>query len=411
MCCRQNPESTPLLFPGASVCQYLAVDVSSIDMPDLTIGAYIQSLPTRLVQLPSEDTSRVAVLSWKWDFQHNASNDASLNVARAFQYAKSVGIQYLFIDIISIDQTLHPDILIGEVKRFQNLYKSVPVIAAYDSSSFDFDRILLRPWIFNEIQLMRHNRHRIVYVGHRHQGTSIDGSMLQGLLSIVPRSQTNSTAFIKQLQIIWTTDYVMPILGILNGDIDMTNVYDFKSIFPELEEVLLAAEKLDKNEYLLTVALLVRAMTFEKIEEYQMGRFFSAFTDKTFTIRRHVTMDEWEEMTDSPPGECTIQWTCRYEIRMIYWGTTLLASFVYYDRKWSAKNLPIYSLALAPGMERCIFEILGLDSEAFCRHRNRVRERRQKILGNKCFASISDIRVVEIRPKRRRQVHCSRDLP
>lgn len=90
----------------------------------------------------------------------------------------------------------------------------------------------------------------------------------------MPRSQTNKTALVKRLRSVWDIDYVMPILGILNGDIGITNVHDFTSIFLKLAEVLIAAESLDALEHSLTVALLARAVIGEMNEMYQAGKSF-----------------------------------------------------------------------------------------------------------------------------------------
>ena len=46
--------------------------------------------------------------------------------------AKKVEVQYLFVDIISIDQQLKSDALIEQVMEFSTLYTSIPVIVAYD---------------------------------------------------------------------------------------------------------------------------------------------------------------------------------------------------------------------------------------------------------------------------------------
>ncbi|KAF2649466.1 hypothetical protein K491DRAFT_721658 [Lophiostoma macrostomum CBS 122681] len=110
--------------------EYLAVDIAAVDLASIRDGALIRSLPTSSVKLPIDDVSRIAGLSWRWDFDRNSLHDRSLNVAAAIRYAKRIRIQYLFINIISLDQTLEADLLIPQVARFGTLYATIPVIAA-----------------------------------------------------------------------------------------------------------------------------------------------------------------------------------------------------------------------------------------------------------------------------------------
>ncbi|KAF2444566.1 hypothetical protein P171DRAFT_322213, partial [Karstenula rhodostoma CBS 690.94] len=202
--------------------------------------------------------SRVAIVSWRWDFSRPdaLSSDLSLNVAHAIRYAKAHGIHFLFIDIISLDQTLSPNELIQEVARFGTLYETIPVIAAYDDMRLNFDYIMLRPWIFSEIKKMMRNPHRIVYVGHLRQGTYIHKSVLHWWLGRVPRHRMADTSFSDQLRKAWFADYVPPVLALLNGHNNMADIHDFKFIIPPLAEIFTAAEKLPPNDYLLTVAFL-----------------------------------------------------------------------------------------------------------------------------------------------------------
>ncbi|KAF1977246.1 hypothetical protein BU23DRAFT_662861 [Bimuria novae-zelandiae CBS 107.79] len=72
---------------GDDVVEYRAVDIAAVDLSTIKDGATIHSLPTCLVQLPTEDPSHVAALSWRWDFSHSVSEDPSLNVAHSIKYA------------------------------------------------------------------------------------------------------------------------------------------------------------------------------------------------------------------------------------------------------------------------------------------------------------------------------------
>lgn len=54
-------------------------------------------------------------------------------------------IRHLFIDIISIDQQPEGIDLIQQVMAFSVLYRTIPVIAAYDEVEEDFKIKTMRP--------------------------------------------------------------------------------------------------------------------------------------------------------------------------------------------------------------------------------------------------------------------------
>lgn len=89
----------------------------------------IEDLPIKKFKLPTHNIFDLAVLSWRWD---HAATGSSRNLAGAIRYAKSVGIQWLSVDIVSLDQALQLKALIRQVLEFLVLYKTVSVIAAYD---------------------------------------------------------------------------------------------------------------------------------------------------------------------------------------------------------------------------------------------------------------------------------------
>lgn len=96
-------------------CEYRAINIDAIVLTHLKGGILVRDLPTRSVQLPVDDISKIAVLSWRWDFDHK---ERSRNLASAVKYARSVDIRYLFADIISLDQSLDPPDLIRQVLAF-----------------------------------------------------------------------------------------------------------------------------------------------------------------------------------------------------------------------------------------------------------------------------------------------------
>ena len=210
-------------------------------------------------------------------------DDISQNVAYAIRYAKSNGIRYLFVDFISLDQK-SPDLIL-RVKQFSNLYATIPVIAAYDHPALDFYDTFLRPWIYSELKLMIHNPYKIVYVGHkRYQGTHLFNSVSQLLLGWQLRSQSNDTFFAAALKHAWQADFVTTILGVLAGFIHMEDIHDFKLILPEFAGIFAAAEILDRNDYLLLVALIATASMRVRPVDPRVCFSFARLSYTTFTI-------------------------------------------------------------------------------------------------------------------------------
>jgi hypothetical protein len=115
--------------------EFRALVVDAVDETHLPCGTTLgdvsgPDLPVQLVKLPVDDLSHVAVLSWRWDTEQQAQ--PSRNLLSAIRQAKQMGVRYLFIDIISINQQLSGDALIEHVVAFTVLFKTIPVIAAYD---------------------------------------------------------------------------------------------------------------------------------------------------------------------------------------------------------------------------------------------------------------------------------------
>jgi hypothetical protein len=130
---------------GSVASEYLAVDVAAVNFADLKGGIRIRSLPTRLVQLPLEDKSHIAVLSWRSDFEHDIYQEPSRNVACPILNAKRKRIRYLFVDIISLNQNTATQDLIPQVARFATSYATKPVIAVYEDQCLTFPDVLASP--------------------------------------------------------------------------------------------------------------------------------------------------------------------------------------------------------------------------------------------------------------------------
>ncbi|RYN17846.1 hypothetical protein AA0119_g5950 [Alternaria tenuissima] len=253
-----------------AVSEWLALDVRDIDEKKLLPGFIGKDgmqthLPTQIVKIPFDDPDQVAVVSWRWD--GNLHTKGSRNVASVIKVAKRRGIRYLFIDTISIDQTLPVDDLIEQVVAFSTLYTKITVLAAYDSDGQHWrhmDFTVLRPWILNEIRLFRQNSGKIIYVGHAGQGCTrvkIDqrGGLVQ-LSTSYESSRSQGSYFKFLLERIWHTTFTESIIGVLLEDVGMTSISDFKYILHAYSHILsVAYERMERNDYLLTTAILCRA--------------------------------------------------------------------------------------------------------------------------------------------------------
>jgi hypothetical protein len=213
--------------------------------------------PIRVAELPvvknlraSGDESNQAVLSWRWDV--DSMHGTSRNVTAALAYAFTAGIEHLFMDAVSIDQTLSGLDLIRAVADFTALFGYVPVIAAYDSAAplvdpelRHFLRVVRRPWIAREVRAMRYNPHKLRYVGY-----------------IAGQGADANFGFAHMLEAIWSTSFANSILYVLTGYCDMYDVSELQLIMPEYHVVLAAAAKgMSRNDVFITAAILSQLST------------------------------------------------------------------------------------------------------------------------------------------------------
>ncbi|KAL8352973.1 hypothetical protein RB601_003023 [Gaeumannomyces tritici] len=139
-----------------AISEFKALMVDEVNEKDLFHGVGLGRamgtghLPLRLVKLPVDDVSKVAVLSWRWDGDLEVRG--SKNIAIAVHQAKKMGVRYLFIDLVSIDQCLSGDALMEQVVSFSSLYSTITVIAAYDKDGENRGRTMHRPWISSEVR-------------------------------------------------------------------------------------------------------------------------------------------------------------------------------------------------------------------------------------------------------------------
>lgn len=121
-----------------------AVDVrrirgSLLSGDDRAGGIAAEELPTELFDSASLPFDRSAVVSWRWDREPRTGR--SLNTALALKYAQESEIEFVFIDTVTIDQTLPAATFRQSVADLARLYRALPVIAAYDQPATD-----LRDW-------------------------------------------------------------------------------------------------------------------------------------------------------------------------------------------------------------------------------------------------------------------------
>ncbi|KAL2062887.1 hypothetical protein VTL71DRAFT_5959 [Oculimacula yallundae] len=189
-------------------------------------GSVDKPFPVKKVQISTADPSTIAILSWRWDGTHEMTG--SKNIFCAIHQARKLGIEYLFIDVISINQQLPGDELLRQVVEFSKLYGMIQVIATYDDLRVkgcldeDFSTIC-RPWILSEAKGFTYNYTRVVHVGH-----------------------------IKEAP--------LTILGVLSGSLSMVSILDLKYIMPSRSHLLQTSyNKMCRHDYLLTAAICCEA--------------------------------------------------------------------------------------------------------------------------------------------------------
>ena len=184
---------------------------------------------------PSKHTSTIAVVSWRWD--GTGRMIGSHNVFCAIYQARKLGIEYLFIDVISIDQRLSGEDLLHQVVNFSIFYRTVQVIAVYDKLGINLLQTFQRLWIFGETQSYKHDQAQIAVLTHLS-----DYQTAQAMHIFV---------FANRVQSITSSA-----LGVMLGVHIMACIADLKYIVPIHAHLVQAAyETLRGSDYLLTVAI------------------------------------------------------------------------------------------------------------------------------------------------------------
>jgi hypothetical protein len=149
------------------------------------------------------------------------------------------------MDLVSIDQRLTGDTLLEAVASFSALYRSLPVLVAYDMPGITptaWTRSVRRPWILREVRELHANPNRITYVAHQdNQGAN------------------DNIGFAHMVGRIWRSSFTHTILHMLCGQIEMHNIADLRFVLPAHAGVLDAARaQMGRNDFLLTAALLTQ---------------------------------------------------------------------------------------------------------------------------------------------------------
>lgn len=355
-----------------------------------------RDLPTEMVKLPVDDINKVAVVSWRWDltamYPWEPRPRYSRNILSALIYAKEAGIRHLFIDVVSIDQRLTGDDLLRQVLGFTSLYRTIPVIAAYDTISEDlFSVTTRRPWISFEIQAYQHNPTKIVCVKWRTSETGSGESMrvqvshpsrhdyaatASGGGSSLPQDEP-SLRFSRALRYIWQSSFTLTISLLLDRSIEMGCVWDLKYVLPEYAPVFLAAESknLSPSDVLLTAAILLQADL--DLAPRRNPSLDPTIRTNTATLSRYLTTSNrnstrWLTL-HAAPGLCGRV----FEHADVVLGSTTVARWAVID----VFNLfDSYVLKSLDNAERVICFALGMTSsefEAFGEFKKDLRSRRQ----------------------------------
>ncbi|KAH8629466.1 hypothetical protein IG631_16723 [Alternaria alternata] len=341
-----------------AVSEWLALDVKDIDekklLPDVIGKDGVQPhLPTRMVKIPFDNPDQVAVVSWRWD--GDLQTKGSRNIASVIRVAKQRGIRYLFIDIISINQKLPPSDLIAQVAAFSTLYTKIKILAAYDleeKEASDMMFTVFRPWISNEMRLLRQNPDRIVYAGHSRQGSRLMDSSLvdsSGLYDKDSYPTDSCPHFVALLNFVWTTSFAASIGGVLSGEIGMSDISDFKYIIPAYSHIIsVAYEQMVRNDYLLTIAIF--CSNFRETGT----SFLSKASERLIPTLKYSRYSFRIVPDDSGvPDDLGTIWV--YEIAL---DGTPVADWT--DRRNEGNDYRVCKFHASQGSERVIFEALGL---------------------------------------------------
>ena len=176
-------------------------------------GVEVSFLPRRMVQ--ESGFTRGAVLSWRWD--RDLFEGRSRNIALALHHAMRTEIEWLFLDLVTVDQSLSSEELLEKVSALATLYEKVPVFVAGDRPDVpqsEWARTFRRPWLLYEARSYAVNPAGVTYLGYRHRLSS----------EVAP------VAFAPELQAIREAGFAIYVFYAIWGYIGMQDPGDFRFI-------------------------------------------------------------------------------------------------------------------------------------------------------------------------------------
>ena len=315
-----------------------AVDIRLLSNADIswqTIrdGIDASSLPRRNVK--RSDFNRAAVLSWRWD--RDVFNGRSRNIALALHYAMQNHIEFLFLDLVTVDQTLKPEELLNKVAALSGLYRELPVIVAGDRPDVpkeEWDRTFRRPWLLHETRSYALNAAGITYLGYR-DTTSSDA----------PED------FGEEVERVRRSGFAIYVFYVLWGYIGMQDPGDFRYILrPFFSLFTYLNERMYRDDYLFSVFLICAIHEPTQMVESESGEFDNGYRINFGDMRLETRSFVRFSIGDSEPSRF-------YETKrtisldgypVAEWRKKMTSSF---DRNW---------IKVLPDADRLIFDVMNL---------------------------------------------------
>lgn len=316
--------------------------------------AYVQDIPRTRVNIHTVDTQRCRILSYRWDF---SSSNCSKNILVAIEYCIKKKLDYLFLDVVSVDQSLPRDQLIQRVAGLKSLYSTMPVIAAYDNETDDYlVHTIRRPWITSEVLAYAQNPLGVEYLSFMQQQGC-------GRIETITGTPYITDTFDDLLKSSISAGLANSAMLLLSGVTKNFNVSDFGLICPPLADVVDSdLIGLSEGDRLLLIAMLLFA---QKPISGRAGRISYSIPERTepvilemrgANIDNHVCVKpallSLVQIEEGPPYSITFQGQLLGHLRTkpSYREFTSIAS---HENR----------LLLKDNACRLIFELLGVPSK------------------------------------------------
>jgi hypothetical protein len=155
----------------------------------------------------------------------------------------------------------------------------------------------------------------------------------------IPCSRFKDASFAKELQHAWASDFLTPVLELLNGKTSITNIHDSKFVLP-----------IQRSSWLLNI-LCARTISLRYTR---------------FRVWSHVKDEEWcNTVTRSSSSFQNSIEHEHDEIHRVFWYDEEPAKLGYHEKDWREDDVPQYTLILARDMECHLSKMPKLDSKPF----------------------------------------------